>query len=171
MDDLKSYIREVPDFPKPGILFYDITTLLADPLALRMTVDRFVWLFAEKRVDKVVGMESRGFLFGPIVAYDLLAGFVPVRKPGKLPAQTVETRYELEYGSDALQMHADAIAPGERVLIVDDLIATGGTARATAELVESSGGEVVGFGFIIELGFLGGRGKLAGYDVESLIVY
>lgn len=171
MDDLKSYIREVPDFPKPGILFYDITTLLADPLALRMTVDRFVWLFAGKRVDKVVGMESRGFLFGPIVAYDLLAGFVPVRKPGKLPAQTVETRYELEYGSDALQMHADAIAPGERVLIVDDLIATGGTARATAELVESSGGEVVGFGFIIELAFLKGREKLAGYDVESLIVY
>ncbi len=171
MDDLKSYIREVPDFPKPGILFYDITTLLADPLALRMTVDRFVWLFASRRVDKVVGMESRGFLFGPIVAYDLLAGFVPVRKPGKLPAGTVETRYDLEYGSDALQMHADAISPGERVLIVDDLIATGGTARATAELVEASGGSVVGFGFIIELGFLKGREKLAGYQVESLIVY
>lgn len=171
MDDLKSYIRSVPDFPKPGILFYDITTLLADPLALRMTVDRFVWLFARQRVDKVVGMESRGFLFGPIVAYDLLAGFVPVRKPGKLPAQTVETRYDLEYGSDALQMHSDAIRPGERVLIVDDLIATGGTARATAELVEANGGEVVGFGFIIELAFLEGRKKLEGYEVESLIVY
>lgn len=171
MDDLKSYIREIPDFPKPGINFFDITTLLADPLALRMTVDRFVWLFASRHVDKVVGMESRGFLFGPIVAYDLLAGFVPVRKPGKLPAETVETRYELEYGTDALQMHADAIHPGERVLIVDDLIATGGTARATADLVESSGGEVAGFGFIIELGFLEGRRKLGGYEVESLIAY
>ena len=171
MDDLKRHIREVPDFPKPGILFYDITTLLANPLALRQTVDRFVRLFASRRIDKVVGMESRGFLFGPIVAYDLLAGFVPVRKPGKLPAATVETRYELEYGSDALQMHADAVAPGERVLIVDDLIATGGTARAAAELVEASGGTVVGFGFIIELAFLKGRDKLAGYEVESLIVY
>lgn len=171
MDDLKRHIREVPDFPKPGILFYDITTLLANPLALRQTVDRFVWLFAARRIDKVVGMESRGFLFGPIVAYDLLAGFVPVRKPGKLPAATVEARYELEYGSDALQMHADAVAPGERVLIVDDLIATGGTARAAAHLVESSGGVVVGFGFIIELAFLHGRDKLAGYEVESLIVY
>ena len=171
MDDLKRYIREVPDFPKPGILFYDITTLLADPLALRMTVDRFVWLFASRRIDKVVGMESRGFLFGPIVAYDLLAGFVPVRKPGKLPAGTVETRYDLEYGSDALQMHADGISPGERVLIIDDLVATGGTALATAKMVESLGGTVVGFGFVIELGFLDGRKKLAGYEVESLIRY
>ena len=140
MEDLKAYIREVPDFPKPGILFYDITTLLQDPLALRMTVDRFVWFFSQKRIDKVVGMESRGFMFGPIVAYDLNAGFVPVRKPGKLPAASIEQSYDLEYGTDRLQMHSDAISPGERVLIVDDLVATGGTARATAQLIEQLGG-------------------------------
>jgi adenine phosphoribosyltransferase len=171
MDDLKSYIREVPDFPKPGILFYDITTLLQHPLALRKTVDRFVWLFAERRIDKVVGIESRGFMFGPIVAYDLLAGFVPVRKPGKLPYRKVRESYSLEYGSDALEMHEDAVTRGERVLIVDDLIATGGTARATARLVESQGGVVAGFGFIIELSFLPGRAALDGYEVASLIQY
>jgi adenine phosphoribosyltransferase len=171
MDDLKRYIREVPEWPKPGILFYDITTLLKDPLALRMTVDRFVWLFAHQHVDKVVGMESRGFMFGPIVAYDLNAGFVPVRKPGKLPAETVEESYALEYGTDRLQMHRDAISKGERVLIVDDLVATGGTAKATARLVEQLGGEVVGMGFIIELTFLQPREKLAGYRLESLIQY
>ncbi len=170
MNDLKQYIREVPDFPKPGILFYDITTLLKDPRALRMTVDRFVWQF-EKRVDKVVGMESRGFMFGPIVAYNLNAGFVPVRKPGKLPAPAVRQSYDLEYGSDALEMHRDAIEPGERVLIVDDLVATGGTALAAARLVEHLGGEVVGLGFVIELTFLNGREKLAGYEVASLIQY
>jgi adenine phosphoribosyltransferase len=170
MNDLKQYIREVPDFPKPGILFYDITTLLKDPRALRMTVDRFVWQF-EKRVDKVVGMESRGFMFGPIVAYNLNAGFVPVRKPGKLPAPAVRQTYDLEYGSDALEMHRDAIEPGERVLIVDDLVATGGTALAAARLVEHVGGEVVGLGFVIELTFLSGREKLAGYEVTSLIQY
>jgi adenine phosphoribosyltransferase len=171
MDDLKAHIREVPDFPKPGILFYDITTLLQDPLALRMTVDRFVWLFARKKIDKVIGIEARGFMFGPIVAYDLNAGFVPVRKPGKLPAKTVRQSYDLEYGSDAIEMHEGAIAPGERVLIVDDLIATGGTASAAAKLVESAGGLVAGFGFIIELTFLPGRDKLKGYDVEVLIQY
>jgi adenine phosphoribosyltransferase len=171
MDDLKAYIREVPDFPKPGILFYDITTLLKDPLALRMTVDRFVWLFTQKRIDKVIGIESRGFMFGPSVAYDLNAGFVPVRKPGKLPAKTVRQSYDLEYGSDAIEMHADAVEPGERVLIVDDLIATGGTAHAAARLVESAGGTVAGFGFIVELTFLPGRQKLEGYEVESLIRY
>jgi adenine phosphoribosyltransferase len=171
MDDLKTYIREVPDFPKPGILFYDITTLLKDPLALRMTVDRFVWLFTQKRIDKVIGIESRGFMFGPSVAYDLNAGFVPVRKPGKLPAKTVRQSYDLEYGSDAIEMHADAVEPGERVLIVDDLIATGGTAHAAARLVESAGGTVAGFGFIVELTFLPGRQKLQGYEVESLIRY
>ena len=171
MDDLKRYIREVPDWPKPGILFYDITTLLKDPLALRMTVDRFVWLFARQQVDKVVGMESRGFMFGPIVAYDLNAGFVPVRKPGKLPAQTVEQSYELEYGTDRLQVHQDAIEPGERVLVVDDLVATGGTARATAQLIERLGGQVIGMGFIIELTFLQPREKLSGYRLESLIQY
>jgi adenine phosphoribosyltransferase len=170
MNDLKQYIREVPDFPKPGILFYDITTLLKDPRALRMTVDRFVWQF-EKRVDKVVGMESRGFMFGPIVAYDLNAGFVPVRKPGKLPYHKIRETYELEYGTDTVEMHNDAIRPGEQVLVVDDLVATGGTALAAAKMVEALGGVVAGFGFIIELTFLPGREKLEGYEVESLIRY
>ena len=171
MEDLKKFIREVPDWPKKGILFYDITTLLKDPLALRMTVDRFVWLFANQQVDKVVGMESRGFMFGPIVAYDLNAGFVPVRKPGKLPAETVEQSYALEYGTDKLQVHKDAITPGERVLIVDDLVATGGTARATAQLIEQLGGQVIGMGFIIELMFLEPRKALSDYRLESLIQY
>ncbi|HXU29042.1 MAG TPA: adenine phosphoribosyltransferase [Thermoanaerobaculia bacterium] len=171
MDDLKGFIREVPDFPKAGILFYDITTLLKDPLALRMTVDRFVWQFASKQVDKVVGMESRGFMFGPIVAYNLNAGFVPVRKPGKLPAKSISETYDLEYGQDTLQMHEDAIESGDRVLIVDDLIATGGTASASAKLVEQRGGKVVGLGFVIELTFLSGRKKLGGYEVLSLIRY
>lgn len=172
MEDLKSYIREVPDFPKPGINFFDITTLLKDPLALRMTVDRFTWLFSNgHRPHKVVGIESRGFMFAPSLAYNLNAGFVPVRKPGKLPAKTVSQSYELEYGTDRLEMHADAVAPGEKVLIVDDVVATGGTALATAQMVEAAGGTVVGFGFIIELSFLPGRQKLSGYDVESLIRY
>lgn len=171
MDDLKAYIREVPDFPKPGINFYDITTLLQDPLALRMTVDRFVWLFAQKHIQKVVGIESRGFMFGPIVAYDLNAGFVPVRKPGKLPYRKIRESYELEYGTDTVEMHEDAILPGEHVLVVDDLVATGGTAFAAARMVESLGGKVAGFGFIIELAFLEGRKKLQGYEVESLIQY
>jgi adenine phosphoribosyltransferase len=171
MNDLKQYIREVPDFPKPGILFYDITTLLQNPLALRMTVDRFAWLFSDKRIDKVIGIESRGFMFGPTVAYDLNAGFVPVRKPGKLPYKTIRQSYDLEYGSDSLEMHEDAVKPGERVLIVDDLAATGGTALATAKLAESLGATVAGLGFIIELTFLEPRKKLAGYDVEALIQY
>jgi adenine phosphoribosyltransferase len=171
VNDLKSFIREVPDFPKPGILFYDITTLLKDPLGLRMAVDRFAWLFTGRQVDKVVGMESRGFMFGPVVAYDLNAGFVPVRKPGKLPAATVEQSYDLEYGTDTVEMHRDAISPGDRVLIVDDLVATGGTAEATARLVEQLGGEVVGMGFIVELSFLDPRSRLGGYRVESLIQY
>ena len=171
MDNLKSYIREVPDFPKEGILYYDISTLLKDPTALRETLDRFVWMFASKEVDKVVGIESRGFMFASIVAYNLNAGFVPVRKPGKLPAQTVGKTYDLEYGTDHLEMHSDAIEKGERVLIVDDLIAVGGTAEATVHLVESVGGEVVGLGFVVELGFLNGRDRLADYEVESLIRY
>ena len=170
-NSLKKHIREVPDFPKEGILFYDISTLLKDPLALRKTVDRFVWLFSEKHVDKVIGIESRGFMFAPIVAYNLNAGFVPVRKPGKLPAKIVSQSYDLEYGSDCVEMHEDGIEPGERVLIVDDLLATGGTARATAELVTNLGGDVIGFGFIVELSFLQGRDKLAEYDIESLITY
>ncbi len=168
---LKAHIREVPDFPKPGILFYDITTLLKDPLALRQAVDRFVWMFSGRQIDKVVGIESRGFMFGPIVAYNLNAGFVPVRKPGKLPAGKIRQSYDLEYGTDTVEMHEDAIGRGERVLIIDDLIATGGTALATARLVESVGGEVAGLGFVIELTFLPGREKLRSYDVQSLIRY
>jgi adenine phosphoribosyltransferase len=171
MDDLKAYIREVPDFPKEGILYYDISTLLQNPLALRMTIDRFVWLFAGKHVDKVIGIESRGFMFGSIVAYNLDAGFVPVRKPGKLPAKTIDETYDLEYGTDTLEMHEDAVDPGEKVLIVDDLMATGGTAAASGKLVESLGGKVVGFGFVVELTFLDGRKELEGYEVESLIRY
>jgi adenine phosphoribosyltransferase len=171
MEDLKAHIREVPDFPKPGINFYDITTLLQDPLALRMTVDRFVWFFAQQHIDKVVGIESRGFMFAPIVAYNLNAGFVPVRKPGKLPYHKIRETYDLEYGTDSIEMHNDAIQPGEHVLIVDDLVATGGTALAAAKMVESLGGKVAGFGFIIELTFLPGRQKLQGYEVESLIRY
>lgn len=171
MDDLKAIIREVPDFPKAGILFYDITTLLKDRVGLRKTIDRLSWLFAERQIDKVVGIESRGFLFGAQVAYKLNAGFVPVRKPGKLPARTVRQTYELEYGSDTIEMHEDAIAAGERVLIVDDLIATGGTALAAARMIESLGGVVAGFGFVIELTFLPGREKLVGYEVRSLIQY
>jgi adenine phosphoribosyltransferase len=170
-EDLKQYIREVPDFPKPGILFYDITTLLANPLALRMAVDRFVWMYCGRQIDKVLGIESRGFMFGPGVAYDLNAGFVPARKPGKLPAETVRESYDLEYGTDALEIHRDAIVPGENVLIVDDLIATGGTAAAAARLVEKVGGRVAGLGFILELTFLPGRGRLGGYEVNSLIQY
>lgn len=171
MNDLKALIRNVPDFPKPGINFYDITTLLQDPRGLRMTIDRFAWLFVGEKVDKVVGIESRGFLFGPSLAYSLNAGFVPVRKPGKLPATVVGESYELEYGTDRLEMHRDGVAAGERVLIVDDVIATGGTALATARLVESVGGVVAGLGFIIELGFLKGRERLAGQRVESLLQY
>jgi len=170
-DSLKRHIREVPDYPKEGILFYDITTLLKNPSALREAVDRFVWLFSDKQVDKVVGIESRGFMFAPMVAYSLNAGFIPVRKPGKLPAPTVSQTYDLEYGSDCVEMHEDAIEKGERVLIVDDLLATGGTAWATAELTSSLGGNVVGFGFIVELGFLNGREKLQNYPIESLITY
>jgi len=171
MEDLKKHIREVPDFPKPGINFYDITTLLQHPQALRATVDRFVDLFADRHIDKVVGIESRGFMFGPIVAYDLNAGFVPVRKPGKLPSKVIKCTYDLEYGTDCLEVHEDAFARGQRVLVVDDVIATGGTALATAKLVEQLGGKVEAFGFIIELTFLPGREKLAGYHVESLIRY
>jgi adenine phosphoribosyltransferase len=175
VDDLKSFIREVPDFPKPGINFYDITTLLKDPQALRMTVDRFAWMFTKadrnERIDKVVGIEARGYMFAPSLAYSLNAGFVPVRKPGKLPAKTVSASYDLEYGKDKLEMHADAISPGDNVLIVDDVVATGGTAAAVAKLVEGQGGKVVAFGFIIELSFLPWRDKLAGYEVDALIRY
>lgn len=171
MEDLKQYIREVPDFPKPGILFYDITTLLQNDHALRMTIDRFVWMFARHHVDKVVGIESRGFMFAPIVAYNLCAGFVPVRKPGKLPYETVGQSYDLEYGSDRVEMHSDAVSPGDKVLLVDDLLATGGTAKATGELVTAAGAEVVGMGFVVELEFLGGRELLQPHEIKSLITY
>jgi adenine phosphoribosyltransferase len=169
--ELKDYIREVPDFPKPGINFYDITTLLKHPKALRACLERFAVLFDDLTIDKVIGIESRGFLFGTHLACHLGAGFVPVRKPGKLPADTHRASYALEYGSDQLEMHRDAVEPGERVLVVDDVVATGGTAEATCQLVESGGGAVVGIGFVIELGFLSGRDRLTGYDVRSLITY
>lgn len=171
MEDLKRYIREVADYPKPGINFYDITTLLKEPQGLRATIDSFGRMFHGRVIDKVIGIESRGFLFGPQLAYQFSAGFVPVRKPGKLPAETISQPYELEYGTDELQMHRDGVEPGERVLIVDDVIATGGTASATAKLVESCGAEVAGFGFVVELTFLNGRDKLESYDVETLVRY
>lgn len=171
MDILKKLIREVPDFPKPGILFYDITTLLKDPRGLRGTIDALRANYTGAQVDVVIGIESRGFIFAPALAYALGAGFVPVRKPKKLPAETSSVSYDLEYGSDVLEVHRDAIAPGSRVLIVDDLLATGGTARAVTQLVEGLGGTVAGLGFVVELTFLNGRGKLNGYEVFSLMQY
>ena len=168
--DLRTHIRDIPDFPKPGILFYDITTLLKDPLALRQVVDRFVWMFSGRQIDKVVGIESRGFMFGPIVAYNLNAGFVPVRKPGKLPAEKVRQSYDLEYGTDSLEMHADAIIKGQRVLVVDDLLATGGTMKACCDLVEKLGGTIAGLAVLIELADLKGRAKLP-YEVHSVLRY
>ena len=171
MQDLKKHIREISDFPKPGIRFYDITTLMQDPVAFRKTIDRLTWAYVDLPVDKVVGMESRGFIFAPILASRLNAGFVPVRKAGKLPGETLERTYALEYGEDRLQMHTGAVEEGEQVLIIDDLIATGGTARATVDLVEAAGGEVVGIGFVIELEALAGRDVLDGYKVTSLLTY
>jgi adenine phosphoribosyltransferase len=169
--DLKKLIREVPDFPKPGILFYDITTLLKDAPGLRGTIDALGAQYAGVEVDTVIGIESRGFIFAPALAYALGAGFVPVRKPKKLPAECAAISYELEYGSDTLEVHRDAIGKGCRVLIVDDLLATGGTARAVTQLVEGLGGSVVGLGFVVELTFLQGRSKLEQYDVFSLLKY
>ena len=169
--NLKKLIREVPDFPKPGILFYDITTLLKDKLGLAQLIDALTEYYLNKNIDLVLGIEARGFIFGPALAYRLNAGFVPVRKPKKLPAETVKWTYDLEYGSDTLEMHKDAIKPGQRILIVDDLLATGGTANATAQLAKSLGAEICGLGFVVELDFLKGRDKLAGYDVFSLLHY
>jgi adenine phosphoribosyltransferase len=171
MDHLKQLIREVPDFPKPGILFYDITTLLKDPQGLRGVIDGLSARYRDTKVDVVIGVEARGFIFAPALACALGAGFVPVRKPGKLPAATVSATYDLEYGTDTLEMHQDAVTPGTRVLIVDDLLATGGTAAAVAGLVEKMGGTVAGIGFVVELTFLNGRGKLGGHDVFSLLQY
>jgi len=171
--DLKSLIRDIPDFPKPGILFRDITTLLRDPQGLRYTIDLFTQkiLDAGLKADYVIGMESRGFMFGTPLAYQLGAGFIPVRKPGKLPAAVHSIEYELEYGTNCLEVHQDALHPQSRVLIVDDLIATGGTAGATAKLVEKIGCELVGFGFIIELRDLQGRKNLPDVPIVSLVEY
>ncbi|WP_180540393.1 adenine phosphoribosyltransferase [Nevskia soli] len=171
MAELKTLIREVPDFPKPGILFYDITTLLKDKDGLRRSIDGFKDHYASSGIDLIVGVEARGFIFAPALAYAMHAGFVPVRKPKKLPYHSISVSYDLEYGTDALEIHRDAIGPGTRVLIVDDLLATGGTAKAVTQLVEQLGGEVAGLGFLVELTFLGGREKLRGYDVFSLLQY
>lgn len=171
MDALKRLIREVPDFPKPGINFYDITTLLKDPNGLKLTIDALTDEYSSQKITTVIGVESRGFIFGAPLAYQLGAGFVPVRKPKKLPAETVSVSYELEYGSDTLEIHKDAIGEGHKVLIVDDLLATGGTARAVVDLVEKLGGDIVGLSFIVELTFLKGRDKFNGYDVRSLMSY
>ena len=171
MEDLKKLIREVPDFPKPGILFYDITTLLKDPLGLHWAVDLLANHYVGQVIDRVVGIEARGFIFAPMVAYRLNAGFVPVRKPKKLPAETARATYNLEYGQDALEVHRDAISQGQEVLIIDDLLATGGTAAAVAGLVESLGGRVTGIGFLIELEFLKGRERLSRYNLHALLKY
>jgi adenine phosphoribosyltransferase len=170
-DGLKKLIREVPDFPKKGILFYDITTLLKDKLGFARLIDALSENYIGRDIDLVLGMEARGFIFGPALAYRLNAGFVPVRKPGKLPAETVKISYELEYGSNALEIHKDAIQKGQRILIVDDLLATGGTAVATADLANELGAEIAGLAFVVELDFLKGREKLAKYDVFSLLHY
>jgi len=169
--DLKALVRDIPNFPKQGIVFKDIMPLLGDKDALRYMVDAMFVHFFGKRIDKVVSAEARGFIFGPAVAYHLGAGFVAVRKPGKLPYKTKQVTYDLEYGTDTLSMHEDALQPGDHVLLVDDLLATGGTMAASAQLVEQMGGQVMGAGFIIELNFLKGRQKLGKYDVFSLIQY
>jgi adenine phosphoribosyltransferase len=170
-EPLKKLIREVPDFPKPGILFYDITTLLKDRRGLAMLIDALAEHYRDKDIDLVLGMEARGFIFGPALAYRLKAGFIPVRKPGKLPAATTKYDYALEYGTNTLEIHQDAIQKGQRVIIVDDLLATGGTAEATAKLAESLGADIAGLGFVVELDFLNPREKLKPYDVFSLLHY
>ncbi len=171
LDRVKALIRDVPDFPQEGIVFKDITPLLADPIAFSTVIDLIVVHFGRGNVDKVVGIEARGFIIASPVAYHFGAGFVPVRKKDKLPWNTEAAEYELEYGTATLEIHRDAVAAGERVLVVDDVLATGGTARATAQLVERIGGKVVGIACLIELGFLNGRDKLQGYDVFTLLTY
>src|SRR3954471_10559930 len=170
-EPLKKLIREVPDFPKKGILFYDITTLLKDKVGFATLINALSEHYLDSNVDLVIGIEARGFIFGPALAYRLNAGFVPVRKPKKLPAEVAKLTYDLEYGTDTLEIHKDAVQRGQRVVIVDDLLATGGTANACAQLVKSIGGDVVGLGFAVELDFLKGRDKLAPYDVFSLLHY
>ena len=171
MEELKKKIREVPDFPKEGILFYDVTTLLKDSDGLRQSVDLMVDPYVGAGIDKVVGIESRGFILAPAMAIRLGAGFVLVRKPGKLPAKTIEVAYDLEYGQDRIEVHEDAIEAGERVLIVDDLMATGGTAAAAVELVRRLEGNLVGAAFLVELEFLHGRSKIPGVEIFSLLKY
>jgi adenine phosphoribosyltransferase len=171
MEKLKSLIREVPDFPKPGINFYDITTLLKDPEGLKCVIDALHSRYGDQTIHTVAGIEARGFIFAPAVAYALNAGFVPIRKPKKLPAATESVSYGLEYGTDVIEIHRDAVVPGHNVLIVDDVLATGGTARAAGQLVERLGGKVAGFGFVIELDFLNGREKLTGHKIDSLLHY
>ncbi len=169
--DIKSLIRNIPDFPKPGIMFRDITTLLQNPDGLRDAIDQMAAVCAPLQPDYILGMESRGFIFGTPLAYKLGLGFIPVRKPGKLPAAVYSVEYELEYGTDGLEMHQDALKPGDRVLIVDDLIATGGTAQAAATMVQQAGAELVGFCFVVELLALGGREKLPKVPIISMVEY
>jgi len=171
VEALKALVRTVPDFPKPGILFYDITTLLKDKTGFAKLIDAMASHYLEHKVDLVLGIEARGFIFGPALAYRLNAGFVPVRKPGKLPAAVERVSYDLEYGSDALEIHKDAIQPGQRVVLVDDLLATGGTMEATVKLAKDLGGEIVGLAFAVELDFLKGRERFKEYDVFSLLHY
>jgi len=168
---LEKSIRNIPDFPKPGILFRDITTLIQDKKAFKKSIDLLVKKYRNKKIDKVVGVEARGLIFGAAVAHKIGAGFVPVRKPGKLPYETIATTYELEYGKDTLEIHKDSIVRGEKILIIDDLLATGGTVKAAIELVKQLGGKISGIGFVIELVDLHGRNKLKGYPVFSLIKY
>jgi len=170
-EPLKRLIREVPDFPKKGILFYDITTLLKDKTGFATLIDALSENYLERKIDLVLGIEARGFIFGPALAYRLNAGFVPVRKPKKLPAETAKWTYDLEYGTDTLEIHKDAVQKGQRVIIVDDLLATGGTANACASLAQSLGADIAGLGFVVELDFLKGREKLKGHDVFSLLHY
>jgi len=170
-EPLKRLIREVPDFPKKGILFYDITTLLKDKTGFATLIDALSENYLERKIDLVLGIEARGFIFGPALAYRLNAGFVPVRKPKKLPAETAKWTYQLEYGTDTLEIHKDAVEPGQRVIIVDDLLATGGTAHACASLAKSLGADIAGLGFVVELDFLKGREKLKGHEVFSLLHY
>lgn len=171
MDELKKLIREVPDYPKPGILFYDLTTLLQDKQGLRTLIEKLCGHYAGRPIDVVAGIEARGFIFAPALAYRLGAGFIPIRKPNKLPWKTAQVTYQLEYGADKLEIHQDAVRQGQQVLICDDLLATGGTAAAAAQLVRQLGGEVAGAAFAVELNFLKGREKLSGIDVFSLIQY
>ena len=170
-EPLKSLIRTIPDFPRPGILFYDITTLLKDKAGFAQMIDALASHYIGREIDLVLGIEARGFIFGPALAYRLNAGFVPVRKPKKLPAKTARVNYDLEYGTDSLEIHLDAIQPGQRVIIVDDLLATGGTMQATVQLVRQLGGDIASLAFVVELDFLKGRAKFPEYDVFSLLHY